>query len=71
MPGQDSWIHPDGASMEWDVFVCSVYKATGLYRHFEVPNDQLNCVEDTSWDVYALNLSNDDLAKRSPPLLAG
>lgn len=64
MPEQDAWIYPDGPSMVCDVFVCSVYKAAGLYRHFGVPDDQINCVEDTNWDVYALNFFNDDPTQR-------
>jgi len=53
MPEQDGWYYtnPDGLSMVCDVFVCSMWKAGGLFGDLA---DSIQCTELTPWDVYSL-----------------
>jgi len=52
MPEQDSWTYSDGKSFVCDVYVCSIWKAAGLFKSI---NDEIQCTELTPWDVYTLN----------------
>jgi len=52
IPEQDSWIYPTGYQMVCDVFVCSMWKHAGLFGEL---SDQIQCTEQTNWDVYAMN----------------
>jgi len=72
MPEQDDWVYPDqrldssgkatlpGKSMVCDVFVCSVYKAAGLFGPFA---DEIQCTEMTNYDVYELAFFEDNASK--------
>jgi len=51
-----------GPSMVCCVFVCEVWKHSGLYDSI---NQTVNCAEATNWDDYALHLFNDNYTK--PP----
>jgi len=44
------------------VFVCEIYKQSGLFRNkFGVEDDEINCAEFTNLDVYGLNIFNETL----------
>jgi len=51
MPEQDSWVYSNGKSMVCDVFVCSMWKAGGLFG--DLTND-FQCTELTPRDVYSM-----------------
>jgi hypothetical protein len=51
IPEQDSWVYSDGKSMVCDVFVCSMWKAGGLFG--DLTND-FQCTELTPRDVYSM-----------------
>jgi hypothetical protein len=53
IPEQDSWVYEQGKSMVCDVFVCSVWKASGIFGDM---TDQFQCTELTPRDVYSLNV---------------
>eukprot|EP01101_Sappina_pedata_P000611 TRINITY_DN10808_c0_g1_i1.p1 TRINITY_DN10808_c0_g1~~TRINITY_DN10808_c0_g1_i1.p1 ORF type:complete len:556 (+),score=249.71 TRINITY_DN10808_c0_g1_i1:125-1792(+) len=53
IPEQDNWVYDQGKSMVCDVFVCSVWKAAGLFGDM---TDQFQCSELTPRDVYSLNV---------------
>lgn len=55
MVERDEWVYSDGPSMVCDVFVCSVYKAAGLFGDLK---DELQCTEFQNWDVETLNVFN-------------
>jgi len=55
MPEQDEWVYTDGKSMVCDVFVCSVWKAAGLFGDLA---DQIQCTELTPPDVERLQFFN-------------
>jgi hypothetical protein len=44
IPEQDSWYYSDGYSMVCDVFVCSIWKAAGLFGDLK---DEIQCTEFT------------------------
>jgi len=57
---QDSFLYPMkkngnttvmAQSMVCCVFVCNVWKASGL---FDIINNEINCAEQTNWDVYSM-----------------
>jgi hypothetical protein len=48
----DGWMYSDGYSMTCDVFVCSMWKAGGMFGDL---SDSIQCAEFTPWDVYTLN----------------
>ncbi|KAA0173886.1 hypothetical protein FNF27_04642 [Cafeteria roenbergensis] len=54
IPEQDSWMYPDGPSMVCDSYACSIYKAAGLFRHYGIADDEINCVEFDNADAYTL-----------------
>jgi hypothetical protein len=51
MPEQDSWWYEGQKSMVCDVFVCSMWKAAGLFGDLK---DQFQCTELTPRDVYSM-----------------
>jgi len=51
LPEQDSWVYPTGPQMVCDVFVCSMWKHAGLFGNI---SDEIQCTEQTNWDVYAM-----------------
>jgi hypothetical protein len=53
IPEQDSWVYDQGKSMVCDVFVCSVWKASGIFGDM---TDKFQCTELTPRDVYSLNV---------------
>jgi len=55
MPEQDAWVYSDGKSMVCDVFVCSMWKAGGLFGDL---TDKFQCTELTPRDVYSLGFFN-------------
>jgi hypothetical protein len=69
---QDDWMYQTkrdgkpavGRSMVCCVFVCSIWKAAGLFADLA---DEINCAELTNWDVYALTMfDTDHLGKNRP-----
>jgi len=52
IPEQDAWVYSNGKSMVCDVFVCSMWKAAGLFGDLA---DQIQCTELTPRDVYSMN----------------
>jgi len=52
IPEQDDWVYSDGKNMVCDVFVCSMWKAAGLFGDLV---DEFQCSELTPFDVYRLN----------------
>jgi len=56
----DGWLYTDGYSMTCDVFVCSMWKAAGLFGEL---SDTIQCAEMTPWDIYTLAFF-DPLAQR-------
>jgi len=52
LPEQDAWVYPTGPQMVCDVFVCSMWKHGGLFGNI---SDEIQCTEQTNWDVYAMN----------------
>merc|ERR1711871_900366 len=61
IPEMDEWMYNttrwgqpvEGMSMVCDVFICAVYKAAGL---FGSDAEQIQCSEQTNWDVYSIAL---------------
>jgi len=60
LPEQDEWLYEQmnndnqtvhGHSMVCDVFVCRVWKASGLFG-----DTDFQCAEATNWDIYTLNI---------------
>lgn len=60
IPEQDTWYYSDGYSMVCDVFVCSVWKAAGLFGNL---TDSIQCTEFTNWDAYSLNIFDHDYVR--------
>jgi len=60
VPEQDSWVYPTGKQMVCDVFVCSMWKAAGL---FGALSDQIQCTEFTNWDAYAMDFFDADYTR--------
>jgi hypothetical protein len=61
LPEQDSWVYSDGPSMVCDVFVCSMWKAAGLFGDVA---DDIQCTELTPRDVYSMNVLDTNPANR-------
>merc|ERR1712100_62572 len=57
IPEQDEWRYGGNVSLVCDTFVCSVYKAAGLFGSIA---DSIQCTEFTPKDVYQLNLFSND-----------
>ena len=61
IPEQDTWLYETtrydqpavGRSMVCCVFVCSTWKAAGVFGEL---TDSINCAEQTNWDDYSLNI---------------
>jgi len=51
IPEQDSWVYDHGPSMVCDVFVCNVWRSSGI---FGAVGDKFQCSELTPRDVYSL-----------------
>jgi hypothetical protein len=72
LPEQDSWDYTDGKSMVCDVFVCSIWKAAGLFGDLA---DEIQCTELTPRDVYSMNFfdtnpaNRPDVCKKTDPKL--
>jgi len=60
MPEQDSWVYSNGKSMVCDVFVCSMWKAGGLFGDL---TDQFQCTELTPRDVYSIAFFNSNYTR--------
>jgi hypothetical protein len=64
MPEQDTWLYETtrydepavGRSMVCCVFVCSTWKAAGVFGEL---TDSINCSEQTNWDDYAMTIHMD------------
>jgi hypothetical protein len=61
LPEQDEWVYSDGRSLVCDVFVCSIWKAAGLFGDVA---DQIQCTELTPRDVYSMNVFDTNPANR-------
>jgi len=55
IPEEDGWVYSDGLSMVCDVFVCEMWKAAGLFGELA---SQINCTEQTPFDVYSMAMFN-------------
>jgi hypothetical protein len=53
LPEQDSWVYTDGRSLVCDVFVCTIWKAAGLFDDLA---EEIQCTELTPRDVYTMNV---------------
>lgn len=61
IPESDAWVYDttrydqpaEGRSMVCCVFVCSTWKAAGVFGEYA---DTINCAEQTNWDDYALTI---------------
>jgi len=62
IPEQDSWVYSDGRSMVCDVFVCSVWKAGGLFGDLV---NEFQCTELTPREVYSLNFFDSNYTRPS------
>eukprot|EP00668_Euglena_longa_P046329 GGOE01062014.1.p1 GENE.GGOE01062014.1~~GGOE01062014.1.p1 ORF type:complete len:545 (+),score=114.45 GGOE01062014.1:132-1637(+) len=51
LPEQDAWRYSDGYSRMCDAWVCTLWKASGM---FGVLTDRFQCTESTNWDIVAL-----------------
>jgi len=51
IPEEDGWVYDDGLSMVCDVFVCEMWKHAGLFGDLA---GQINCTEQTPFDVYSM-----------------
>jgi len=60
IPEQDSWVYSNGKSMVCDVFVCSMWKAGGLFGDL---TDQFQCTELTPRDVYSMAFFNSNYSR--------
>ena len=54
--------HAPSIAMVCDVFVCSIWKAAGLFKEID---DDFSCIEQTNLDVYQLNIL--EAPKQRPP----
>jgi len=74
LPEQDAWDYNTtrfdkpavGKSMVCCVFVCNIWKAAGLFKDI---GDQIQCGEQTNWDIYVMNFF-DTTTPRPPQCVA-
>ena len=62
VPEQDDWVYPDGPARVCDSYVCSIYKAAGVFEALGVSDIQ--CTEMHNKDVYRLALFNTTASAR-------
>jgi len=56
IPEMDDWVYDDGKSMVCSVFVCSLWKAAGLFGNIA---KNIQCTEFHNWDAYSLMFFNE------------
>ena len=56
IPENDTWVYNDGISMVCNVFVCRVFKESGIFGDI---SSLIQCSEFQNWDTYSLNLFNE------------
>jgi len=72
---QDTWTYnttrngvvAEGPSRVCCAFVCSIWKASGVFNPFVYNTTRdINCAEQTNWDVYSLNIVQKSNPKLTP-----